>query len=415
VYHNHHAVRLADLEREDKRLRQEMCNAQARLGQFVEFDGERVHSALSQLKRDVHTTREKLGEIEQAIQSNMAQLANARKTAEPGFFGRLYMSTEQSVAARQIPTLEARADQLCKDRSTLTTDLAAKETSEKSLAADLERYRRIDPLETQAILAQLGAELQQARAGMEHARKASERWETAAGEVAREYDKVKRQIRAIESDIAIAGTLQRDLAAAQTGRERARIHQDCEVRFGLGNRSPSNVLKKASSKHQKLQRDSEKLERRLEDIVRVLDKQITKLILDGNNLCFAATRNGQDRFVGIEPLKALVSRLSETYTVELLFDPSIRMRTKMKGSELIALFPSVRVHIMRRDPADPAVLAAAEFDEQAYVISNDGYAEFPEKDPVKNKRIFKHIIHPRSIQIPALDLNIPYQQEQAPS
>ncbi|KVE06283.1 hypothetical protein WI91_08015 [Burkholderia vietnamiensis] len=412
MYRNHHAIRLADLEREEKRLRQEMSSAQARLGHFEEFDGERAYSALSQLKRDTHATREKLSEIEKAIQSNAEQLADARKTAEPGFLGRFYMSTEQSVATRQIPTLEARADQLRTDRSTLMTDLAQKETSEQSLAADLERYRRVDPLETRALLAQLGAELQQTQAGMDHARKASERWEAAAGELVREYDRVKHQIRTNESDIIIAGTLQRSLAAAQTARDRARIHQDCEARFGLGNRSPGNVLKKANSKHHKLQRDAEKLERRLEDIVRVLDKQITKLVLDGNNLCYATTRNGHDRFVGIEPLKALVSRLRETYTVELLFDPSITGRTQMKGSELRASFPNVRVDIMRRDPADPAVLAAAEFDEHAYVISNDGYAEFPDKDPVKNKRIIKHIIHPRSIQIPALDLNIPYQQEQ---
>lgn len=414
MYHNHHALRLAALEREEKRLTQEIRNAQARLGAFEAFDSERAYSTLSQLKRDTQATREKLGEIEKAIRSNTIQLAEAHEAADSGFFGRFYMSTERSVAIRQVTTLEDRTDKLRSDGSTLTTDLAQKQTTEQNLAADLERYRSFDPLETRAILAQLGAELQQAQAGINHARKASERWEAAAGEVAREFDKVKRQIRTIESDIVVAETLNRNLTAAQTARERARIHQDCEARFGFGNGSPGNVLKEAKSKHRKLSRDAEKLERRLEDIIRVLDKQIAKLILDGNNLCYV-TEKGDRRFVGIKPLKALVSRLRETYTVELLFDPGIRSLTQMKPSELRAAFPNVRVEIMRGDTADPAVLAAAEFDEHAYVISNDGFAEFPDKDPVKNKRIFRHIIHPKSIQIPALDLNIPYPQESVPS
>lgn len=409
MYHNHHATRLKSLEREEKLLGQEIRSAQEKLGWFEEFNIDRAHSIWSQLNREIHSARERLGEIDRALQSTLTQMATACKAAAPGLFGRFYMSTERSVATRQVATLKTRADKLRNEQSTLTAELVEKETSHRRVAADLERHRGFDPLETQAILPHLAAKLQQTQADMDQARKASERWEAAAGEVAREYDKAQREIRTVKSDLGIAETLQRDLGAAQTARERAQIHQDCETHFGSGNGSPGNVMREGKSTLRKLERNVEKLERRLEDIIRVLDKDIARLILDGSNLCYATTRGGKRSFVGIEPLKALVAHLCETYTVELWFDPGIRRQTKMTDSDLRALFPNVRVEVMfRRDKADPAVLAAAEFDERAYVISNDRYADFPDKDPVKNKRIFTYIIHPKSIQIQALDLNIPY-------
>jgi hypothetical protein len=415
VYHNHHAIRLTSLEREEKLLVNEILSTREKLGWFEKFDINRAHSIWSQLKREIHATHERLGEIDKALQSTSAQLATACKAAKPGIFGRFYMSSERSVATRQVTALKTRADKLRNEQSTLTAELVEKETSHRRVAADLERYRGFDPLETLAILPHLGTKLQQTQAGMDHARKASERWEATAGEVAREYGKAQQEIRIIKSDMAIAETLQRNLGAAQTARERAQIHQDCETRFGSGNGSPGNVMREAKSTLRKLERNVEKLEHRLEDIIRVLDKEIARLILDGSNLCYATTSGGKRSFVGVEPLKALVARLCEDYTVELWFDPGIRRQTKMNDSDLRALFPNVRVEVMsRRDKADPAVLAAAEFDEHAYVISNDRYADFPDKDPVKNKRIFTHIIHPQSIQIQALDLNIPYQQQQVP-
>ncbi|HKR46747.1 MAG TPA: hypothetical protein VJU59_44985 [Paraburkholderia sp.] len=415
MYHNLHAEELALLEREENRLRRDIFSAQAQLERFEDFDREGTHSRLSNLKRAARMGRERLDEIARTIESNAAQLVAARKAASPGVLDFFYVSSERSVATRQVAELEQRADKLGEERSKLTTDLGEIEASERSVAADLECFRGFNPLEIQAILAQLGTELRQAESRLDLARKASERWEAAAGEVVREYDEVNREIRAIETTLRLAQALQRDLEAALTPKERARIHGDCEVHFGVGNRRPGEVLKEATSRHRKLKRDAEKLQRRLEGIIQVLDKKITKLVLDGNNLCYATTESGKRRFVGIEPLKALVSRLCETYTVELLFDPGIKRQTQMKDSDLRALFPEVRVEVMAHDKADLAILAAAEFDEHAYVVSNDRFADFPDKDAVKNKRIFGHIIHPQSVQIPALDLNIRYRHEQAPS
>lgn len=414
MYKNQHAILLASLERNEKRLREEILIAENSIVWFEGFESEPAYSALSHLKRETTAAREKLGEIEKEIEANSAQLQKANKAAAPGFFGRFYTTTERSVAIRLVRTLKHRSGVLSRDKAKLKSELGAKEAIEQSLATDIERYRAFDPLETRAFLAHVGAELQQVRSGVEHAGKASERWEAAAGEVAREYENVKRKISTIESDLLVAESFERALAAGSP-RERAKIHLDCEARFGRGNGSPAHVLRESKATHRKLGRDAEKLKRRLEDVIRILDKKIGKLVLDGNNLCYATTESGKGRFVGVEPLKALVPRLCETYTVELFFDPGIRRQLQVRDSDLRALFPNVRIEVMARDKADLAILAAAEFDEHAYIVSNDRFADFPDKEPVKNNRIFKHIIHGRSIQIQALDLNVSYPQETVPA
>lgn len=416
MYTNHHAARLASLQRGGARLRQEILDARAHLDWFEAFDSERAHSTLMQLRRDVHAIQTQLNEADRAVGVNAAQLSKARNAAEPGFFGRFYMTSERSVAILHVTTLEQRVNELRKEKARLSLELAQKEPDEKGLVAELERYRGFDSLGAKAALMHKTLMLEQIHAGVEQALKASARWEEAVGDLAKAYDALIQDIRAIESDLIIAGTLYKDLDTAKTARDKSRVHKDCAAHFGPGNDSPGAVLRERRGARGKLMRDAEKMEHRLREKISVLEKEIAKFVLDGSNLCYAKTDNGDRRFVGLGPLMALVPCLCESYTVELWFDPGIVRQTNMEESELRALFPGVNLNVMRGEhKADAAILGSAEHDEHAYIISNDLFVDFFDKNAVKNKRIFEHIIHPKSIQIMALDLNVAYQQEVMPA
>ncbi|HHM6358972.1 TPA: hypothetical protein ACRL78_004592, partial [Pseudomonas aeruginosa] len=78
-------------------------------------------------------------------------------------------------------------------------------------------------------------------------------------------------------------------------------------------------------------------------------------------------------------------------------------------ASLKAVFPGATVMVMRsKATADEGILAAAEFDQTAYIVSNDRFADYPEQPAVKERRILPHLIHPHSVQIPQLQVNVPY-------
>lgn len=409
MYTNDHATRLVFLNTEAERIASSMQRTQDKLDWLNDFDSAQSHSSLAQLKREMQASRERQGQLEQLLKSNQAQLDSAQEQAAAGFNPGHWFSTERSVAKRLVETLTVRIKALQRNLIDVCAELVEHGAQEQRLEQDLKRYRSFDPLEAQALMAQLRDEQGQLKLTIEQTRKASERWEAAAGQVSREWQRAKSTLERLERDIAEADAFYEALNQAQSARERAQIHEACARHFGSGNSSPRSLLKDLKYEQRKVTQDADKLQLRLRDVVRLLQNEIGTLIVDGNNLCYAPMENGQRRFIGLVALKALVSHLCATYKVTLVFDPGIRQQLKMDDGALQAAFPNATVVVMNdKAKADEAILAAAEFDESAYVISNDRYADFPEMASVREGRVLTHIIHPRSVQIQQLQINLQY-------
>lgn len=402
---NYHARRFASLERAEQRLRLEIQEATSKQTWWDEFDAEGKHGALSQLRRSIQATREQIGVTDRDIASNSVQLVVARKEAQTGFLGRFYKTSEQSAAALLVNKLAARVEKMQREKSRLETSLANEVASEQPLAADLDLYRSFDSLGTKAMLEHTALELQQILAGQEQAAKASARWEESMGALANEYGQLAKQIRAVEEDLIVLDKLCADYE--RQGSDKGQVRKALQNRFGADEGLPAHVKRKRAGELDKLQRDAGKMEKRLRDKQAVLDQNIAKFIIDGSNLCYVNEKEKR-RFIGLEPLKALVPKLCESYSVDVWFDPGIIGQTKMSQTQLQNLLPGARVNVMRsKVQADAAIIGAAEFDEHAYIISNDIYREFVDKPFIKDRR-FEHNIHDYSIQIIALDLNMPY-------
>lgn len=386
MYSNEHATRLDSLTYQAGQINRDIQKWQTELNWFSGFDCERASSSLAQVRRDLLESRQRLDEIDSAIESNQKRQDECQASSSTSWLSRLWPSSEEAVARRLVVELEMRLKSLQQHRSAAQEKLASDEPNERKLAADLGRYRSFDPLEAEATITRLGEELAGLQRMMDHVRIASDRWESMVGNVWREWRKAQLQLNQINEDIAKAESFDQALSTAFDGKERAKIHGWCESYFEDG--SPKAVKSRLARKRRELTHEVDKKEGRLRDVIRLLEKQIETLIIDGNNLCYAPSENGKGKFIGLEALAALVPHLCQTYKVTLFFDPGIRQRLSMTDASLKAVFPGATVMVMRsKATADEGILAAAEFDQTAYIVSNDRFADYPEQPAVKERRI----------------------------
>lgn len=409
MYNNHHAQRLASLDREAAQADSNLRQLQADIDWFDGFDYEGSYSRLTQVQREGHAVREQLAQVDASLRNARGELDQAQGTAQAGWSPLHWFSSERSVAKRQVDTVQQRLRQFQEHRKSLASALQAKEGLELRLLQGVQTYRNFDPLQAKATVALMGGELLRLQGVAEEARQASERWEAAAGKVYRYWKACNEQLQAVEQDIVEAECLIDQLNTAASTYDKKKVHIACEQRFGAGQGSPDRVLRERQGQQRKLQRDEEKLQRRLRDIVRLLDNEIRHLVIDGNNLCYFNEEGSKQRFIGLAALKPLVPRLAATYGVTLVFDPGIRSQLDMSESELQALFPQARVMVMpRMVGADHPVLAAAQFDAETYVISNDQYGDYPDMAVVREERVLHAVLHRDSVQVPQLQVLVPY-------
>ena len=406
MYSNEHAARLVALTQKTNSIDLDIQKLEADTQWYGAFDCEQASGELAQRKRITLDIKQRLSQLTATIQSTSQVKATCEGVAG-GWLSSLWRSPEQKVAQHQVAELNKRLAILARSRSEAQAELASHEPGERRLAADLRRYREFDPLEARATITGLNEERVHLQQLIEHTRSASEKWEAMAGEVSRQWQGQQRQLEQIDYDIAKAQAFEWELSNTTNRKEKALIHQECERFFE--NSKPAAVLSGLGNKRRKLERDVEKTQERLRGIVRLMEKQIEKVIIDGNNLCYLPSENGKGKFIGLDALNALVPHLSQSYKMTLIFDPGICARLSINDAGLRALFPKATVMVMPKDvKADEGILAAAEFDPGAYILSNDRFSDYPEQPAVRERRLLTHIIFPSSVQIQQLQINIPY-------
>lgn len=409
MYSNHHAKRLVSLKGEIIKINADIQNLRADLEWFERFDQESNHSRLAQVQRETLAAREQLARVEQSIKASRAELNSAKGVAEAGWSPLHWFSSERRVAERQVSTLQERLAQFKSRQEGLVSGLGESEREQLRLSANSRRYQGFDSLQAKATITQLDNDVQRLQGVADEVRKDSAHWEAVAGEVYRNWKTTHDQLRATERDLIDAECFINQLDNAQSSFDKRMAHDECENRFGVGQRSPDRVLKDRQFHQRKLEREEEKRKRRLRDTIRLLENEIRNLVVDGNNLCYLNEAGGKRRFIGLEVLKTLVPHLAATYGVTLVFDPGIRRQLDMCDNALQAMFPQARVLVMPPSlTADHPVLAAAEFDVETYVISNDHYSDYPDMAAVREDRVLHTVVHRDSVQIPQLQVLQPY-------
>ena len=218
-----------------------------------------------------------------------------------------------------------------------------------------------------------------------------------------ELERLETELETFNSDIAKADRLDRDLTAAANSYERAMIHQECEEKFGSG--SPRHVIIDRRGKIRRLENNIPKLERRIRDELKKLDRTISHLVIDGNNACY----EGQS-FIGLRGISALLEALGDRFKVTVVFDASIRamLQSDNQGIEKV-LSPKAATHVApTKTAADEYLMKLAGKDQSVFILSNDRFAEYHDYDVVKSRRVLRFLIADGKLMANELDISISF-------
>lgn len=216
-----------------------------------------------------------------------------------------------------------------------------------------------------------------------------------------EHKRLKDESSALSADIDAAESLNRSLDAAPNGYERKMIHDKCEDRFGTGR--PSDVINDRRGKLRRLENNIPKLERRIREELEKSARKIEHLLIDGNNICY----EGQS-FIELRALIALLAALAGRYTVTVVFDAGIRPLLKASTQDIERrLGPNVTTYIAPTETvADEYLLKLAENNKNAFILSNDKYAEYHDYDAVKSGRLLRFMIAGDKLMANDLDITV---------
>ncbi|MCH8493987.1 MAG: PspA/IM30 family protein [Idiomarina sp.] len=233
---------------------------------------------------------------------------------------------------------------------------------------------------------------------------------TKHDKVEKAIEPLKKQIRQLDQriskarlDLDFAKSLAEEIDSAQTNFAREHAIQKCRRKFGEDD--PTQAIYKNSKTIDALERNREKMVTKAMKDAEIASKEINKLILDGNNLCYDARG-----FIGLSALSALLPALSKKFDVTVVFDASIAKNTNETRSNIVRKFgSSIETHIVNAGvDADNILLQLAGTDESCWVVSNDRFVEYSDYPAVKDGRIISHEILGGMAIIPDLGVSTSY-------
>lgn len=374
------------------------------------FDGT-SEQALSSNLRACHATieglRSKIAVTIDEIGSNQTMRDRTASGIKSPLNPRNWFAADQRQLRQTKNEIGRRITELQRAQKELEGSLSLAETKRNEASIALKTYNDFNAVEHRTSLQGLETQItsQLSRAKLLLARKK---------EVDRALEPVVAQMRQY-SELSQQWTQRRDRAAsldgqlnnASNGYERALVHEECERQFQVG--SPRKVIVECEKHLRRIKSDYDKAHRRAAEIGAKAARRIDSIVIDGNNLCYD---NGT--FIGSAALDALVPLLFQDYTVTIVFDAAIRRMLRMDDRALAAHFGGLaRVHVVATgSKADETLLDIASAEQYAYVLSNDRFGEFNDKEVVRQRRLIRHEIFGQRILVHDLGVDTTFQPSQ---
>lgn len=333
-----------------------------------------------------------------SLENRLRETQSAK--ANPLLFWKLFTAEQRqlrAVADQLGREISAAMTQLTNDQKALSKARADASTARKRLS----EHENFDLDKAESRRSSLELEIERINADHVVASAELARIETKIRPHTQEYDRLKSEAAALNADISAANRLDQKLDAAANGYERKLLHDECQAKFGTG--KPREVIKDRTGQLRRLENNIPKLERRIRDELQKLHRSIKHLLIDGNNVCY----EGQS-FIGLRGISALLMSLGDRYKTTVVFDASIRamLKTDSQGIER-TLGSSVSTHVApTKTAADEYLLKLAEKDENAFILSNDRYAEYHDYDAVKSGRLLRFLIADGKLMANDLDVTV---------
>jgi len=394
---------LETLDRERREANSDLERWQAQLAWFKAFDFDLSDLDLKRLRRLEIAAQAKLQQERRAQAAAEASVKLLAPAADLGFDPRYWLSSKRKIAKRQLD--DAKQDlAACRARAKdFESEVSNTAETGRQLEAEMESARKFDPLLAQSAILALQARLQHMAQQASELRQRRDNLDAILREPHAALLQEERQRSKLAATIRAAESFEDALNDANNSFERRQIHDRCERE--LGDSSPGSVLRRSQAQIRSVDDNLRKLSARIERLVRIALQDIRHVVIDGNNLCYEGRQ-----FVGLAPLEALVPVLARTYRVTLIFDASIRRKQAEGDTEVASHFPpSVAVHVVAsKSHADETVLAVADADPCAFVLSNDRFVDYPDKMAVKQQRVIRHEIVGQTVHVHDLHLAVTF-------
>ena len=377
----------------------------------TQFDPER-YSADLRAVTDRHTAlRAQAAEGQSRLDDAQRLLDEHREQASLGWNPSRWFSSERGTAKQRYAEQQTLVETLRAQQRGISEELDAVDARKQRLEGDLRRYAEVDAAQGAERLTRLDAEITAYEAKVADLARRKERVDLRLAPLLGQLHDREQEAARLDWLLSAAESFQTQLDYAQNGYERKQVHERCERE--LGRSSPGAVIHEVGRQRRVLDRDVEKLRRRIAEEARRSARDVRAVVIDGNNLCY----DGHD-FIGLTALIPVSEALRRAHDVTVVFDQSIQTRWGFSESELAAALPGVRVHVVRsRRAADELVLDTAR-NPYAVVLSNDRFGEFQDKDAVRGGRVVRHDILKGRVSVPDLEIDQPLaaqpRQQQAP-
>lgn len=385
-------------------LRATRADLRLRLGWYDAFDPSAAAGLGEFEARTVASLDVQLPELETALANAKEGAERVRPATLSGWNPYYWFSETRSTARRDLAQCIAESE---KSKANIRRYVVERDRAMAAIAGaqeSLEEYSTFDREAAAARLIGLDAEIEHESADLE-------KWEIREKALSsqlevplRTFLDLRRQLDGLKSDLDTATRFERELGCARDSFARRKIHEECERRFGTG--SPREVITRNGKAIRSLQRNTDKLESRLREIARSGSLDVHMLVIDGSNLCYE-----DGKLIGLRALRAVCDGLPDDLDFIVVFDASIRKKLGVNDDALRSQLPEVKVHIVAsKVRADATILTAAQ-DPKSFVLSNDRFADFPDKPAVHDGRLIQHEIINGRVVIQALSIDVGYSYE----
>lgn len=343
-------------------------------------------------------------ETNQKIDELSNDIKIIEKSIKSNFLAKLFDYREQRKLNRKIEELKQELDRQKNFQQRNLENLLQTENAINSYKSNIEKYKKFNKDEICTIIDRLMREIIQQQTELEVIAKPKFRVDSALGPIIIQINKFEDEIAAANDKIDKAKKFEKDLDKVSNSYERAKLHEQCEITLGEG--SPRKIISQQQSIDRQLQRDLKKAKKRAIQIAQNASREIKKIVIDGNNMCYEG-----NKFIGLQPLLTIAFELQNNYEVIVVFDASIRSKLDSDDNKISSQFNNnAKVHIVASKKfADETILNIASDSNTSYVISNDRFGEYKDKEAVKNNRLIRHEIVDGKIMVNDLGINKSYK------
>jgi hypothetical protein len=326
-------------------------------------------------------------EVDEELASNQEELNCLAPHIATLFDPRNWFEKEQ----RQLRKDRKKLTKFRKNKRSLQRDIDKRRldihTKIESIEATILRYDSFDLESHQSELRDLQQQIASNRDEAQRIVKRIKHFDQVMDPLIEELHSLSSRQETAQLKIQQADDLEAQLSSAENSYERLMIHEKCEELFGIGR--PLRVISQQQKDIRQIKRDYQKLEKRVAEVASKASRTIDVIVIDGNNLCYDDVG-----FIGLSALETLVPILNREHTIVIVFDSAIRrmLKTNDRGLQK-SLGDDIQVHVVASGSvADETVLDLAAKNDHTYILSNDRFGDYNDKEVVRAGRIIRHEI-----------------------